>query len=135
MNIYISRSGERYGPFSLSEVQAGVNAGNIQAGDFAWHDEMADWTEVCQLEGIAFPERRIPQPPSPVVPDAIYPRAPQIAFNSDMTLMIILSIVIPIAGIIVGAIRLGNRERQKEGGVILAVGAGSMLLWLLVSAS
>jgi hypothetical protein len=132
MQIYISRSGERYGPFSLAEVQADIDAGRIQTADLAWHDGLEGWSEVWQIEGITLPKRRVPPPP-PVAHAANYPSIPQTpSSGGEMALLIIVTIFLPIVGIIIGIIRLSNPQKRREGGVLLAVAIGLMVFWLIV---
>jgi hypothetical protein len=73
MEIYINRSGQRYGPFSLSEIQADLEAGKIQPTDLAWHNGADKWFEVWEIEGVTVPKRRVPEPsPIPQVNHAWY---------------------------------------------------------------
>ena len=135
MEIYISRNGERYGPFSLAEVQADIDAGNIQPTDLAWHEGVTDWSEVWQLDGITLPKRRVPPPP-PAAPAraAYYPQSiPQKSSGGgEMALLIIATIFLPIVGIIVGIMRLSNPEKRSEGGVLLALAIGFIILWMII---
>jgi len=138
MEIYITRNGERYGPYSLAEVQADINAGNIQSTDLAWHEGVTDWSEVWQLEGITIPKRRVPPPPpAPQARAAYYPQsAPQKSSSGgEMALLIIVTILLPIVGIIFGIIRLANPERRSEGGVLLAIAIVFMIFWMIVFSS
>jgi hypothetical protein len=118
MQIYISRSGERYGPYNLAEVQADIDAGRIQATDLAWHEGASDWAEVWQIDGITLPKRRVPPPPPPVALAPHHPGLPTQPSASpyEMVWLAILTILIPLAGFIFGIIRLSKRQR---GGLFL----------------
>jgi hypothetical protein len=132
MEIYISRSGERYGPFSLAEVQADIDAGNIQPTDLAWHDGVTDWAEVWQLDGITLPKRRVPPPPPPARA-AYYPTMPQKSSSGgDMALLILLTLLLPIVGFIIGIIRISNPERRSEGGILLALSIGLTIFYMFL---
>jgi hypothetical protein len=135
MEIYISRSGERYGPYSLAEVQADIDGGRIQPTDLAWHEGVADWAEVWQIDGIVLPKRRVPPPPPPAsaARAAYYPSVPQKSSSGgEMALLIIVTILLPIVGIIVGIIRLASPERRGEGGALLAIAIVIMIFWMIV---
>ena len=67
MGIHISRNGERYGPYSLSQVQAGLDAGSIQRNDLAWHDGLPDWVSVSAIQGIIPPAPRAAPPPKQLI--------------------------------------------------------------------
>lgn len=43
MQIHIDRGGERYGPYSIEEVNAYLANGTLLPTDQAWQDGMADW--------------------------------------------------------------------------------------------
>jgi hypothetical protein len=133
MEIYISRSGERYGPFSLAEVQADLDAGNIQPTDLAWHEGVAGWAEVWQVDGITLPKRKVPPPPAPAARAAYYQSIPQKpSSGGEMAFLIILTLLLPIVGIIIGIIRLSKPERRSEGGLLLALAIGFIFLWMIV---
>lgn len=52
MTFYITRNGERQGPFSAEEVQARVAAGVVQEGDWVWHEGLPDWIPLRQMPGL-----------------------------------------------------------------------------------
>ena len=82
MEIHLSRNGQRFGPFTLPEVQAGIDAGNIVETDLAWYDGAPDWLPVSQVGGLSILGRHPSPPPSPRprvaadAPQASYGRAP-----------------------------------------------------------
>jgi GYF domain 2 len=49
MTYYISRSGQQYGPYPLSELQNMLAQGQILATDHAWSEGMASWTPVSEV--------------------------------------------------------------------------------------
>ena len=139
MEIYISRSGERYGPYSLAEVQADIDAGNIQPTDLAWHEGVADWSEVWQLEGITLPKRRVPPPPPRGF--SSYPNIPRNrgelsksseSSSGEMAILVILAILIPIAGLIIGIVRMSNPEKQSEGATLLVISIVLMIFYVIL---
>jgi uncharacterized protein YxjI len=52
MEIHISRNGQSFGPYTLSEVQAGLKSGNILETDLAWYDSAPGWLPISNVEGL-----------------------------------------------------------------------------------
>lgn len=82
MDIHISRNGQPFGPYTLPEVQAGLDSGNIVETDLAWYEGAPDWLRVSQVGGLSIPSRNPSPPPPPrsrasaCAPHAIYGRTP-----------------------------------------------------------
>jgi len=53
MLVHINRGSERYGPFSLEEVNAYLANGTLLSTDQAWQDGMTDWIPITQIPGVA----------------------------------------------------------------------------------
>ena len=49
MQIYITRDGGQYGPYTQEEVISYVNAGNFTPSDLAWHEGYSEWLPISQL--------------------------------------------------------------------------------------
>ena len=54
MQIYISRNGERYGPYTEQQLREHLASGAVVAEDLAWQEGQSDWVPVSTL----FPEAR-----------------------------------------------------------------------------
>ena len=52
MGIYISRRCQRYGPYSLEELNQQLEAGEFDLGDFASNDDGHSWLTIRALPGI-----------------------------------------------------------------------------------
>ena len=65
MQIHIDRQGERFGPYSLDEVNQYLAAGNVLPTDLGWHDGMADWVPVTEIGGVEAGAGGTPPPPTP----------------------------------------------------------------------
>ena len=52
MQIYVSRRGQRYGPYSREELDLQLDAGNFDFEDFASTDVGQNWLEIRLLPGI-----------------------------------------------------------------------------------
>lgn len=62
LQIYISRNGERHGPYSIDDINAYLNSGDLMALDLAWFNGINDWVPLHQVPGIVLPQR-LPPPP------------------------------------------------------------------------
>jgi hypothetical protein len=49
MNYWVSRGGQQYGPYSLSDLQRYVASGNILPTDMARNESMSQWLPVSQI--------------------------------------------------------------------------------------
>ena len=56
MNVYIYRDDEQFGPYSLAEVQAYLDAGNFAPIDSAWYEGGTEWTTISNIPGIVIPQ-------------------------------------------------------------------------------
>lgn len=65
MAIYITRNGERYGPYSLTEAQEQVRSGSLALSDLAWQEGLPHWIPLNQIPGFTYV-----RPPAPAVPVA-----------------------------------------------------------------
>lgn len=53
MNIYVTKNGQRLGPYSLKETQDLVKAGTLQTTDWAWHEGISMWMPLHKIAGFA----------------------------------------------------------------------------------
>ena len=68
MQIQIDRNGERYGPYSIEDVNSYLANGTLLPSDNAWHDGMPDWVPIRQIQGVILPGGDAsPQQPTPAV--------------------------------------------------------------------
>jgi hypothetical protein len=44
--IYVSKNGERIGPFTKKELREAVHSGSVSWDDLAWHEELSEWKPV-----------------------------------------------------------------------------------------
>lgn len=49
MNFLISRSGERYGPYSQDQIREGLEEGWLALEDMVWHEELPEWQRLDQV--------------------------------------------------------------------------------------
>ena len=71
MQVHIDRNGERYGPYSIEEINAYLANGTLLPTDLAWQDGMTDWLPVSQISGVVMPGGSVATsiPPSQPVPN------------------------------------------------------------------
>ena len=66
MQIHLRRNGKTVGPYSLSEVERQLSAGEIAPDTLAWHDGLAEWQPVAEI--VARLTGRAPILPPPLPP-------------------------------------------------------------------
>lgn len=54
MNFYIAQQGQRLGPFSQQEVEAGLVSGRFRPTDLGWREGMATWEPLHSIGGLAY---------------------------------------------------------------------------------
>ena len=66
MQVHIDRNGERYGPYSIEDINAYLANGTLLPTDLAWQDGMTDWLPVSQISGVVMSGGSVatPIPPS-----------------------------------------------------------------------
>jgi hypothetical protein len=69
MKIWINRSGQNLGTFSLEEVQRGLDQGQFVATDLAWQEGMETWKPLAEFPGVRIPSTALEAPQAyPVAP-------------------------------------------------------------------
>jgi hypothetical protein len=53
MTLYITKDGQRLGPYSLAEAQGLLATGTVQLNDWAWYEGLPDWIPLHQVPGLA----------------------------------------------------------------------------------
>ena len=129
MEIYISRDGQQFGPYTIADLEADLNAGNIVKTDLAWYEGAPDWIPVSELPGLykqktpAAAARHAAQ----WAPSAQPPQ--QTSSPLEIIFLGLLSLLVPPVGIILGIIRLSRK--RTEGWIFI----GAALLTGLLSLS
>ncbi len=68
MQVHLDRGGQRYGPYSVEEINTYLEGGQVLATDLAWYDGAPDWMPLTQVPGVK--NGGAPPPPSPPPPGA-----------------------------------------------------------------
>ncbi len=71
MDIYITKDGNRLGPFSIEEARRQRANGAIQNSDLAWHQGLSTWVPLSDIAG--FNPLSVATPP---IPSVLPPPAP-----------------------------------------------------------
>jgi len=53
MQVHIDRGGQRFGPYSVEQVNSHLAEGAILPTDLGWTDGMTDWVPVTQVAGVS----------------------------------------------------------------------------------
>ena len=71
MQVHVDRGGERFGPYSIEDVNTYLASGTLLPTDLAWHDGMTDWVSIEEIPGVTMTEGS--PPPAPVAEAAANP--------------------------------------------------------------
>src|SRR5271165_3056604 len=115
MDYFVQRGEEKYGPYSLAEMQEYAQAGRILPTDLAKSEGLADWVPVSQILG------NIPAPRA--VPVAVAPPVETVPLPPNLPWWVLLLITIlgqflGILGLLfnwVWVILLANWARRLSG--------------------
>ena len=55
MQVHIDRNGERYGPYSIEDINAYLANGTLLPTDLAWQDGMPNWMPLSEFPGVGDP--------------------------------------------------------------------------------
>ncbi|MDP6035515.1 MAG: GYF domain-containing protein, partial [Verrucomicrobiota bacterium] len=69
MQIHVDRSGQRFGPYSLEDVNRYLADGTLLPSDIGWHEGAADWMPLTKIAGVVAGGGP-PGPPAPTAADA-----------------------------------------------------------------
>ena len=54
MSIYISRNKEKFGPYTLEDIQSLITQGVLSEMDYAWTEGATEWAPLGKVEGLDF---------------------------------------------------------------------------------
>ena len=69
MQIHVDRSGQRFGPYSLEDVNRYLADGTLLPSDIGWHEGAANWMPLTKIAGVVAGGGP-PGPPAPTAADA-----------------------------------------------------------------
>lgn len=62
MEIYITKNGQQYGPYSETDVRSGIASGQFSSHDLGWYSGMTNWIPLSQILSL----QSFPTPPVPI---------------------------------------------------------------------
>jgi hypothetical protein len=90
MNYFVKRGEQRYGPYSLTDLQQYVQSGNVATEDLAQSEGMVEWVPVVQILGnIPAPTRATETAIAPVPERQLVPLPP----NLHWAIVLVLGVV------------------------------------------
>ena len=144
MNIFITKNGQQLGPYNLDQIHNQVNAGTLDAADWAWYEGLTDWIPLNQVPGFGDSQSpaysAAPPPPSSPRKRPILVWIISIFYFITLPLSLISLALIPLE--LSGAIPITDAQRQYfesltivdhslTGLTILLNLTGAILLFLL----
>ena len=117
LRYHIGRDGQRYGPFSETELREQLARGDVLADDSIWHEGLPGWQPVASL----FPDAPS-APPPPLFTSVAPPPVPVPGANTGFILGLVnllLTWFIPIIGLplsIWGLVASIKASRRGAGG-------------------
>jgi hypothetical protein len=112
VDYFVKRGDQRYGPYSLSDLQQYVQSGNVATEDLAQSEGMQDWIPVNQILGnIPAPVRGVAVAVAPVEEAQLVPLPP----NWHWAIVLILGIVTREFFNLVWAMVQANWARKLSG--------------------
>lgn len=139
---YYRVGGKQRGPVTESQLRSMAEDGSLRPEDHVWQEGMPDWVEASSLSWLFSDAKPAGPPPfrSDDEEEEDYRPRRRRRKKSDawgageMTLFIILTVFIPLVGIIVGAIDLGSggSRRRSQGGILLGLGIVMVFVHLAI---
>jgi hypothetical protein len=113
MEYFVMRGEERFGPYSLSDLQQYVQSGNLVAGDLAQSEGMTDWVPLSQVLG-NIPAMALAGG-GVAVATAAEPQLVELPPNLHWSIVLILGLVTRQLFNLVWALLQGNWARKLSG--------------------
>jgi len=137
MNYFVKRGEEKFGPYSLADLQRYVQSGNISPGDLAQSEGMSEWVPVSQVLGtIPVPVTSSGAAAAPAMEPA--PELVPLAPNLHWSLVLILGVVTRQLFNLVWALVQANWARKlakdNKPMVLVAMYPAGMITGIAISA-
>jgi hypothetical protein len=114
MEYFVMRGEQRFGPYSLSDLQQYVQSGNLVAGDLAQSEGMTDWVPLSQVLG-NIPAMALAGGGGVAVATAAEPQLVELPPNLHWSIVLILGLLTRQLFNLVWALLQGNWARKLSG--------------------
>ena len=85
LQVHIDRNGQRFGPYTVEELNTYLAGGQVLPTDRAWYEGLADFGPLANIPGVQLPGAAAhPTPPAPPAPPAA-PAAPPVPPSAPAT--------------------------------------------------
>ena len=122
MQIYITRDGQRLGPYSVEDVNAQLAAGTVSATDLAWYEGIPSWIPLSSIAGISAGAGTTPGAMPAVAASSLAPASGNYAgFWIRVVAYIIDGIILMIPIGILQFLLKGNADDPTSGHPVLLV--------------
>jgi len=119
MNYMVKRGEDRFGPYTLTDLQKYFQEGRVLPGDFAQSEGMAEWVPVSQILGnIPLPALAPAAGASTVPAQELVPLPPNLHWAVLLVLLVIVRVVQSMLAVLftwVWALILANWARKLSG--------------------
>jgi len=137
MEYFVMRGEQRFGPYSLSDLQQYVQSGNLVAGDLAQSEGMTDWVPLSQVLG-NIPAMALAGGGGVAVATAAEPQLVELPPNLHWSIVLILGLLTRQLFNLVWALLQGNWARKLSGDnkplVLVAMYPAGMIAGILTTA-
>jgi hypothetical protein len=113
MEYFVKRDEQRFGPYSLSDLQQYVQSGNLVAGDLAQSEGMTDWVPLSQVLGNIPAMARAGE--GVAIATAAEPQLVELPPNLHWSIVFILDLLTRQLFNLVWALLQGNWPRKLSG--------------------
>jgi hypothetical protein len=114
MEYFVMRGEQRFGPYSLSDLQQYVQSGNLVGGDLAQSEGMTDWVPLSQVLG-NIPAMTLAGGGGVAVATAAEPQLVELPPNLHWSIVLILGLLTRQLFNLVWALLQGNWARKLSG--------------------
>jgi hypothetical protein len=53
-NLYVHKDGQQTGPFTVAQIKASLQAGQLSTNDYVWYEGISDWIRLSSVPGIVY---------------------------------------------------------------------------------
>ena len=121
MEIFISRDGQKLGPYPIEQVRKLLDQGILQANDLAYHKRLNNWVMLSELDAITTNHSKTFEPNKVQAPPA-FPFRQKGTKQTRPRLIVLVTLILGLAGLgALGAWYISEREEieaAKDGSII-----------------